>query len=285
MLKKCKAVFIFVIVFIFIISVTVFAQYEVDKKAKDEDAEFQWPKGIKAAVSLSFDDARLSQVDIGIPVLDKYDVKATFYVSIPSVEKRLEKWKKAAANGHEIGNHSLKHACSGNFDFSRSRAIENYTLDKMESEIDEASRIIEKLLGVKTVTFGYPCGQSFVGRGKNLKSYVPSIAERFIAGRGWRDEWHNSPVFCDLAKVFGMQMDGYDFTYIKGLIEKTAKGGGWLVLAGHEMKPSGTGLTTYTSMLEELCEYANDPANGIWIATVKDVAEYIIEQRKVMEKK
>lgn len=59
MLKKCKAVFIFVIVFIFIISVTVFAQYEVDKKAKDEDAEFQWPKGIKAAVSLSFDDARL----------------------------------------------------------------------------------------------------------------------------------------------------------------------------------------------------------------------------------
>ena len=285
MLKRFKTVAIFVVIFIFTINITSFAQYEVDKKTKDPNAEFNWPRGIKAAVSLSFDDARLSQVDIGIPVLDKYDVKATFYVSIPSLEKRVEKWKKAAANGHEIGNHSLKHACSGNFEFSRSRALENYTLDKMESEIDEAGRTIEKLLGVKTATFAYPCGQSFVGRGKNLKSYVPSIAERFIAGRGWMNEWHNSPVFCDLAKVFGMPMDGHDFTYIKELIERAAKNNGWLVLAGHEMKSSGTGLTTYTSMLEELCEYANDPANGIWIATVKDVAEYIIEQRKAMEKK
>ena len=285
MLKRFKTVSIVVIVFIFIISITVFAQYGTDKKVKEEGAEFHWPKGIKAAVSLSFDDARLSQVDIGIPVLDKYNVKATFYVSLSNMEKRLEKWKKVPAKGYEIGNHSLKHPCSGNFTFARSKALENYTLDKMKSEILEANKIIEQRLGVKPVTFAYPCGQSFVGRGKNLKSYVPVIAENFLAGRGWLDESHNSPVFCDFAKIFGMQMDGHDFTYIKGLIEKTVEDGGWLVLAGHEMKPSGTGLTTYISMLEELCEYLNDPANGIWTATVKDVAEYVIEQRKIMENK
>ena len=285
MFKRLKSITVYVVTFILLISISSFAQYDVDKKAKDPNAEFKWPKGIKAAVSLSFDDARLSQVDIGIPVLDKYDVKATFYVSIPSMEKRIDKWKAAVVNGHEIGNHSLKHACSGNFDFARSRALKNYTHDKMEKEILEANKIIEKKLGVKPVTFGYPCGQSFVGRGKDLKSYVPVIAEHFIAGRGWMSEWHNSPVFCDLAKVFGMPMDGYDFAYIKGLIERASKVNGWLVLAGHEMKPSGTGLTTHISMLEELCEYAKDPANGIWIATIKDVSEYIIKQRKAMEKK
>jgi len=61
------------------------------------------------AISLSYDDARLSQIDKGIPILDKYNVKGTFYVSIGSMNKRLDGWKKAVANGHDIGNHSLTH--------------------------------------------------------------------------------------------------------------------------------------------------------------------------------
>ena len=39
-----------------------------------------WPEGKKTALSLTFDDARLSQVDQGLPLLDAYGVKATFYV-------------------------------------------------------------------------------------------------------------------------------------------------------------------------------------------------------------
>ena len=37
-----------------------------------------WPEGKTAALSLTFDDARLSQVDQGLPLLDSYGVKATF---------------------------------------------------------------------------------------------------------------------------------------------------------------------------------------------------------------
>ena len=39
-----------------------------------------WLEGKTAALSLTFDDARLSQVDQGLPLLDAYGVKATFYV-------------------------------------------------------------------------------------------------------------------------------------------------------------------------------------------------------------
>ena len=39
---------------------------------------FRWPKGKRAAVSLSFDDARTSQLDVGIPLLDRHKVPATF---------------------------------------------------------------------------------------------------------------------------------------------------------------------------------------------------------------
>src|SRR5450759_2629751 len=74
--------------------------------------DFQWPEGKKMAWSVSFDDARLTQIDNGIPLFDKYGVKVTFYVSTYSMKPQMEAWKRAAKNGHEIGNHSLRHPCN-----------------------------------------------------------------------------------------------------------------------------------------------------------------------------
>ena len=61
--------------------------------------------------------------------------------------------------------------------------------------------------------------------------------------------------------------------------ESAKKTGKWLILAGHEMSESGTGLTSFLSTIEELCKYASDPANGIWIDNVHNIASYIKEKR------
>ena len=240
--------------------------------------DFRWPDGKRAAISLTFDDARFSQIDRGLPILDEYNAKATFYVSISPLEKRLDEWKRAIANGHEIGNHTLRHPCSGNFSFARERALENYTLDKMRDELEAANNIIEQQLDVRPVTFAYPCGQKFVGRGRNLKSYVPVVAEGFLAGRGWMDEWSNDPGFCDMAQLMAMELDGKDFEQVKQLIDRTTANGGWLVFCGHEIGEGGH-QTTLSSTLKALCEYAQDPANGLWLDTVEAVGRYILEQR------
>jgi len=240
--------------------------------------DFSWPAGKRAAISLTFDDARFSQIDNGLPLLDEYGAKATFYVLIQPLEERLDAWKKAAANGHEIGNHTMTHPCSGNFPFARERALENYTLDKMRNELEESNNIIERLLGVRPVSFAYPCGQKFVGRGRNLKSYVPLIAEEFLAGRGWMDEWSNDPAFCDMAQLMGVELDGKDFEQVKQLLDRTLANGGWLVFCGHDIGEGGR-QTTRSSTLKAICEYAQDPANGLWLDTVEEVAGYILEQR------
>jgi peptidoglycan/xylan/chitin deacetylase (PgdA/CDA1 family) len=240
--------------------------------------DFRWPEGKHAAISLTFDDARQSQITRGIPLLDKYDTKATFYVSISNLDRMLDAWKKAAKNGHEIGNHTLKHPCSGNFSFIYDRALEDYTLDKMRHELAEANNIIENLLGVTPVSFAYPCGQKFVGRGRNLKSYVPLVAEQFMTGRGWMDEWANDPTFCDMANLMAMELDGKDFEQVKQLIDRTLKNGGWLIFCGHETAEVGR-QTTYLSTIKALCEYAQDPANGIWLDTVQAIANHIHKQR------
>lgn len=247
--------------------------------AQQDKSAFSWPDGKQIAVSLTFDDARMSQVDVGTSLLNQYGVKATFIVVPSNVEKRLDGWKKAVADGHEIGNHTLFHPCSGNFAWSRQTALENYTLKQMKNELIEASKKIEELLGIKPGVFAYPCGSTFVGRGRNTKSYVPLIADLFIAGRGWLDEGPNDPTFCDLAQLTGMEMDGKEFDQILPLLENAKKTGAWLVLAGHEMGESGN-QTTRLAMLKKLIEYAQDPANKIWLAPMGTVAEYVQSERK-----
>ncbi|MFN5357353.1 MAG: polysaccharide deacetylase family protein, partial [Bacteroidota bacterium] len=69
--------------------------------------DFTWPKDKKMALSLSFDDARESQVTIGTPLLDSLGVKVTFYVFPGPLSKQLDGWRDAVKNGHEIANHSL----------------------------------------------------------------------------------------------------------------------------------------------------------------------------------
>lgn len=52
--------------------------------ALENREDFHWPEGKRAAISLTFDDARHTQITNGIPLLDEYGVKATFYVSLNS---------------------------------------------------------------------------------------------------------------------------------------------------------------------------------------------------------
>ncbi len=250
-----------------------------DLPVLEKREDYHWPEGKRAAISLTFDDARPTQITNGIPLLDEYGVKATFYVSLGPLKERLDAWTGAAATGHEIGNHTLTHPCSGNFSFTGDRALEDYTLDRMRAELVESNAAIEALLKLRPVSFAYPCGQKYVGRGRGLKSYVPLVAEHFLSGRGWMDEWANDPAFCDTAQLMGMELDGKSFAQIKALIDRTLANGGWLVLAGHEINDSGR-QTTRMATLRALCEYAQDPANGLWLDTVAAVTRHIHTQRQ-----
>jgi len=246
-----------------------------------EKKPFQWPAGKRLAISLTFDDARLSQPDVGLPLLDRLGVKATFFVEPRNLEPRLEGWKKIVAAGHEIGNHSQTHPCTGNYAFSLSNALEDYTLERMAKDLDGGSADIERLLGVKPKTFAYPCGLKFVGRGRDVRSYVPLIAERYLVARGYLDEAANDPAFCDLAQAMGTGFDDMDFAGMKKLVDQAAKDGRWIIFVGHEIGSKGFQVTD-TAALEELCKYAKDPANGVWIDTVENIGRYVQQQRGKM---
>ncbi len=241
---------------------------------------FAWPEGKQVAISLSFDDARESQVLIGTKVLDQFDVKATFYVVPSSVKKQLSGWKNAVQSGHEIGNHTLTHPCTGNFNWSRKNALEDYSIERMRLELTECNRQLKDLLQVDCKVFAYPCGQKFVGRGVDTKSYVPLVAEIFQSGRGWMDEAPNDPLYCNFSQLTCIELDGKTFEQLLPIINDAKKNGTWLVFGGHEINESGT-QTTRIETLRKLMEYAKDPGNSVWIQPVGTVEKYIKDQRGI----
>ncbi|MBU1942978.1 MAG: polysaccharide deacetylase family protein, partial [Actinobacteria bacterium] len=47
--------------------------------------------------------------------MDSFGVKATFFASIAPLEQRVDGWREAVRAGHEVGNHTINHPCSCNF--------------------------------------------------------------------------------------------------------------------------------------------------------------------------
>jgi len=239
---------------------------------------FAWPGGARVAVSLSFDDARPSQLDQAVPVLARRQTRATFYVTPDRVKDRLADWRAAAAAGHELGNHSLRHSCSGNFIWGARNVLENYTPEQMDEELAEAGRRLHEMLGFTPTTFAYPCGQTFVGRGVDRRSYVPVVARRFAAGRGFREEFLNRPTFCDLAALAGTEMDGVPLERLLNTITQAAANHQWVIFVGHDVGNLPRQCVT-PDTLDRLCAWCAEPTNGVWIDTVAAVAAHVAAAR------
>ena len=245
------------------------------------DSAFAWPDGRRAAVSLTFDDARGSQIDVGMPILDRWGVKASFYVTISNVRERVDDWKRALADGHEIANHTASHPCSGNFRFSRHNALEDYTLERMERELIDASDMIDRLVGVRPTTFAYPCGQTWVGRGAQVQSYVPLVARHFRVGRGYPDEAPSHPAVCDLARINGVGFDEMTPERAAAWIDQAVAEGGWLAFVGHDVGPRGReSQMVHADTLEAVCRICRERDSDVWIDTVDRIGAYIESARQ-----
>ncbi len=242
-------------------------------------APFPWPDGKRCAVSLTFDDARESQLHTGIPLLDRHGLKATFYVSLGPFRERAADWQRAATAGHEIGNHTVSHPCSGNFPWARLNALEDFTLDRMDHELREANAAIAAVTGAAPKTFAYPCGQTFVGRERTRRSYIPLISHLFAAGRGFLQETHAHPEWCDLAHLPAAWCDNVPVEALVPRLDAALADGGWLILAGHEVASQPGYHNTLTTTLDDFCGRLTQRSSEIWTAPVAEISDWVRNHR------
>jgi peptidoglycan/xylan/chitin deacetylase (PgdA/CDA1 family) len=146
----------------------------------------EWPNGARVAVSLSYDDALNSQLDTAVPALDAHGFKASFYLvmSGPTIAERLHDWRGVAASGHELGNHSMFHACSGSLPdrdwVTPDRDLDTKNLQQLVDEIITANAFLHAIDGETERTFTPPCGDLYAS-GEN---YLPKVGQHFIAIKG-----------------------------------------------------------------------------------------------------
>lgn len=82
-----------------------------------------------------------------LSTLDKYDVKATFFVGGTWVEKNGDMFKKIYNSGHEIGNHGYFH-----------KDHDKLSLAQNRSEIEMTNNIINEYIGIVPKLFAPPSG-------------------------------------------------------------------------------------------------------------------------------
>lgn len=157
----------------------------VASSAHAADAPFVWPHGTKAAVSLAYDDALNSQLDIAIPALNRAGLKGSFYLTLSSetVRKRMTDWRAAARRGHELANHTLFHQCSRAAPDREWVAVENdldhTSVAQLLAQIRVGNTLLHAIDGKRERTFTTPCGDLQAG-GEN---YLAAIKSDFVAAK------------------------------------------------------------------------------------------------------
>lgn len=150
--------------------------------ANEIGGNFQWPNNTRAAVSLAYDDTLHSQLDNAIPQLDKYNFRGSFYLFLGSevTGERLENWREVAQNGHELGNHTLNHACRKSQPdrdwLDDWNDLDKRTVSEMLREVSTANTFLTAIDGEKERTFTAPCGEIQVSDG----DYTKVLKEHFI---------------------------------------------------------------------------------------------------------
>jgi peptidoglycan/xylan/chitin deacetylase (PgdA/CDA1 family) len=240
----------------------------------------------RTMVSLTFDDGLDVQLDVAIPTLDRAGLHGTFFIDVGngSFSRRHDDWAAAAANGHELGNHSIFHpGVSSKPWATEGIALENYSLDRMKRELEVASQILSIVDGQVERTFAFPCSNPFLGApgwprrmltrlglqrtrimgwvdrfgldvGSRLVDYTPLARELFIAARcGGIDAGKLPNLPPDRHRVRGVAGDDQDLPALMAAVEAAIARDSWLVLVFHGVG-GGHHMACDTDVFSQLVE-------------------------------
>ena len=246
-------------------------------------ADFKWPKNQKAAVSLSYDDALDSQLDNAVPSLNKFKIKATFYLvaSSSTFPTRSDAWRKVAQQGHELGNHTLFHQCSksapGRDWVLAKNDLDKISLDQMVDQIKLANTFLFMLDGKTERTMTTPCLDKKVSGGDN---YVDAVRSMFVgikntAGTGVTEDMNTlDPAYVSVtlpSNVTGKELIA--------VVEQAVAKGTMANFTFHGI--NGDYLTVSNQAHEELLSYLASHKDTIWTDTFINIMKYVRKERKI----
>jgi peptidoglycan-N-acetylglucosamine deacetylase len=244
-------------------------------------ADFAWPaKGKKAAVVLTYDDALDSQLDHAVPQLDAAGLRGTFFLDADMSPDTLLRWRKVAAKGHELGNHSLFHPCPRAMLPDRPNYhTENYDARRMVEEIAVMNLLLSGIDGRRSRSFAVPCSQTLVGGEDYTDALRRSGHIRFVRTGG--DQWNS--VITDFSRLDVFRIPSYgpvDSPGAEQLIayaERVRAAGGLGVFQFHGV--GGDYLQVSAKAHQALIDHLVTHPD-IWVAGFQEVLDYVSSQSR-----
>lgn len=223
----------------------------------DTYAKCNWLDNKTSAVTFTFDDGLSNQFSKMIPILDEFDMKATFYI-VTDWATRDNLWpelEKIAANGHEIGSHTLTHPTIAG-----------------TRELVDSKRIIEEKIGMPCLTVAYPyC--NFPSDADTLQSLYISgrVCDGQLVGHYMKDMYNISSI------ITGTEGGIKNSDDIKAKLETSRSEKKWCVFLIHEIDRGGGYSPTKSADLKSVLRYLKRETNNYWVATFREVSQYISE--------
>ncbi|HEY5803642.1 MAG TPA: polysaccharide deacetylase family protein [Lysobacter sp.] len=240
---------------------------------------FVWPQGQQAAVSLGYDDALDSQLDIAIPALDKHGFKGSFYLVManPPVAARLADWRAAAANGHELGNHTLFHQCTrsakGHEWVEPQRDLGTTSALQMKEQVLLASTMLNAIDGKTRRTLALPCNEAIAQDG----NYLALVADAFVGVRVGGNAVTADVAGMDPAAVTVVSTDGMSGKDMIKLVKEARRKHGLVSFTFHGV--GGDYLTTSAKAHEELLDYLALHRDAYWVDTFINIMSHVRQQQ------
>jgi peptidoglycan/xylan/chitin deacetylase (PgdA/CDA1 family) len=237
-------------------------------------------QGKLCAVVLTYDDGLNVHLDNSIPLLDSLGMKGTFYIpgTSPGFQNRIDEWKKAAANGHELGNHTLFHPCNASLPgrswVSPDYDLSHYTVKRFMDEVKVCNFLLSLVDGKKERSFAYSCGDKFAGN----ESFTDQIMGEFIAARGVYSAM-NDIQSVDLSNINSYMINGESGEQMISLVRNAMESNSMLVFLFHGVGGEHS-LNVTLPAHRELLEFLKKNEDRIWISTLFDAANYIRKNRK-----
>jgi hypothetical protein len=237
-----------------------------------------WPDKTRCAVSLSYDDSVPVHHQRVAPLLEQHGLRATFYLTIKSIDDTAA-WKRVAARGHELGNHSLFHPCrrdatniswlADHYDLSA------YTPERFRDELAVANLALDLLDGGKPRTYGNNCTNLTIGKGDKEQPMDPVLTELFVAARGaitHQPVDPAKPVFMRLGHLVG---DGKTFAQLRAEIDSACAAGGWSIYMFHGVGADTHGLFIAEDEHRQFIEWLAQQRASIRTAPVVDIVHHL----------
>jgi peptidoglycan/xylan/chitin deacetylase (PgdA/CDA1 family) len=187
-------------------------------------------------VSFTFDDPPDSAAATGVPILEAYNARATFYVAGGLVDKWSGHWRginadgivKLHRDGHEIACHTFSHRPATDLDAAA-----------LASEIETNRRFLLALdPSIRIENFAYPYGLGSIPRKRQLKKI-------FRSSRGIFPGINSGMVDLQFLRAVPLINRDIDSDRIDRMFDEAVAGNGWLIFYGHDVaaKPSPYGCS------------------------------------------